>query len=346
MNANGLRAQLVLSEAGLASLFAAGISTGWLKAWLQTAGAQSVDVCMLEQEAWKRAADWFVFIASEGELMRVALHFGRRIQAREDGTPGLIGIDPFILDNPTRHAWYFRNQPSPSRVLLLPLGDIASERQRWLGMLNDAQPFTPLYVSLQQGDELPNGACALEAGLCAFVEPPEDASVVFNDGGYLPEESLMQVLRARGLMVRFAESCTAGGMAERLSRLPGSSEVFDCAWVTYSNESKHRLLGVSKKLIEQHGAVSCEVVEAMAEAGGDKQHACVAVSGIAGPGGGSEEKPVGTVWLAVAVPGEDVRSVCLHFSGSRAEVRRRTLIHAFHLLCRSLSSIPGGSSPS
>lgn len=337
MNANGLRAQLVLSESGLASLFAAGITTGWLKAWLQSAGAQSIDVCMLEQEAWKRAAEWFVFIASEGELMRVALHFGRRIQAREDGTPGLLGHHPFTLDNPVRNAWYFRNQPSPSRVLLLPLGDITSDRQRWLGMLNDVQPLTPLYVSLQREEELPSGACALESGLCAFASPPEDTSLLFNDGGYLPEETLMQALKARGLMVRFAESCTAGGLAERLSRLPGSSEVLDCAWVTYSNDAKHRLLGVSTKLIERHGAVSREVVEAMADGGSDKRHVCVAVSGIAGPSGGSEERPVGTVCLAVAMPGNDVRSACLNLPGSRAEVRRRTLIHAFHLLCQSLA---------
>lgn len=337
MNANGSRAQLVISEAGLVSLFAAGITTGWLKAWLHSAGAQSVDVCMLEQEAWKRVSEWFVFIASEGELMRVALHFGRRIQAREDGTPGLLGLNPFTLDNPMRNGWYFRNQPSPSRVLLLPLGDIASERQRWLGMLNDTQPLLPLYVSLQQTEELPNGASALESGLCAFAVPPEDASLVFNDGGYLPEETLMQALKARGLMVRFAESCTAGGLAERLSRLPGSSQVLDCGWVTYSNDAKHRLLGLSTRLIERHGAVSREVVEAMVAAGSDKRHACVAVSGIAGPAGGSEEKPVGTVWLSVAVPGSGVRSVCLHVPGSRAEVRRRALVHAFHLLCHNLA---------
>ncbi len=336
MNGSGIRAQLVLSEAGLAALFAAGITPGWLKAWLYSAGANSVDVCMLEQEAWKRAADWYVFFASEGELLRVALHFGRRIQARDDGTPGLLGITPFTLDNPTRHAWYFRNNPSPSRVLLLPLGDIAFERQRWLNLLGEAQPLLPLYVSLLETGDVPGGACPLEAGLCASSTPPEDGATLLNDGGYLPEEALMQVLISRGLMVRFAESCTAGGMAERLSRMPGSSEVLDCAWVTYSNDAKQRLLGVSAKLIEKHGAVSREVVEAMAVAGSDGRHACVAVSGIAGPAGGSEDKPVGTVWIAAALPDGSVHSACHLFPGSRSEVRNRTVVHALHLLCSCL----------
>ena len=335
MNGTPLRAQMVVSEAGLASLFTAGLTTGWLKAWLQTAGAKTVDVCMLEQEAWKRTADWFVFLASEAELLRVALHFGRRIQITDDGAPGLLGISPFTLDNPTRNAWYFRNNPSPSRVLLLPLGDISLDRQRWLSLLNDARPLLPLYVHVLEGDA-PAGSCALEAGLCASFEPPENPSLLLNDGGYLPEEALMQALKVRDLSVRFAESCTAGGLAERLSRQPGSSTVLDCAWVAYSNDAKHRLLGVSERLVEKHGAVSREVVEAMAKAGCDAAHACAAVSGIAGPAGGSDEKPVGTVWLAVALPGGEVHSVCRHFPGSRAEVRNRTVLCAIQLMCARL----------
>jgi len=337
MSAAGIRAQLVFSEAGLASLFAAGLTPGWLKAWLQTAGAQSVDVCMLEQEAWKRAADWFVFFASEADLLRVALHFGRRIQAREDNSPGLLGLSPFSLENPARKAWYFKNSPSPSRVLLLPLGDVAGDRQRWLSLLNDNQPLQPLYVSVQELSDAPAGACPLEAGLFATALPLDDAAALLNDGGYLPEEWLMQALIRHGLMVRFAESCTAGGLSERLSRMPGSSGVLDAGWVVYSNEAKVHLLGVPAGLIEKHGAVSRAVVESMARCGADAKHACVAVSGIAGPSGGSEEKPVGTVWIAAGLPDGSVHSVCHQFPGSRAEVRNRTVVHAFHLLCSSLS---------
>jgi len=337
MNGNALRAQLVFSEAGLANLFAAGLSPAWLKAWLKTAGACSVDICMLEQEAWKRAADWFVFFASEAELLRVALHFGRRIQVSDEGEPGLLGITPFTLDNPKRNAWYFRNNPSPTRVLFLPLGDISTDRQRWLNQFNDVQPLLPLYVQVQETVDTSADSFPLEPGLCATLEKPVNQRFLLNDGGYLPEETLMQVLRSRGLKVRFAESCTAGGMAERLSRLPGSSEVLDYAWVTYSNDAKHSLLGVPHKLIEKHGAVSREGVEAMAKAGADSEHACAAVSGIAGPDGGSAEKPIGTVWVAVALPDASVRSACHLFPGSRAEIRNHTIVHAFHLLCSSLT---------
>jgi len=336
MSAAGIRAQLVLSEAGLASLFAAGLTPGWLKAWLQSAGAQTVDVCMLEQEAWKRASDWFVFFATQAELFRVALHFGRRIHASDDGVPGLLGLNPVPLGNPARNAWYFRNNPSPSRVLLLPIGDLAAERQRWLALLNDTQPLAPLYVQLQESSEAPAGACPLEAGLFATPYADGDASGLLNNGGYLPEESLMRALAASGLKVRFAESCTAGGISERLSRQPGSSKVLDAAWVVYSNEAKVHLLGVSASLIEKHGAVSREVVEAMAKCGSDARHACVAVSGIAGPDGGSDEKPVGTVWIAAGMPDGSVHSVRHCFPGSRAEVRNRSVVHAIHLLCSRL----------
>ncbi|MDQ6972782.1 MAG: CinA family protein, partial [Mariprofundaceae bacterium] len=333
MNAAGIRAQLVISEAGLSSLLAEGLTTGWLKSWLSSAGASSVDVCMLEQDAWKRPAEWFVFVASASELMRVALHFGRRIQACDDGSPGLVGLDSFILSNPERKAWYFKNTPSPSRVLLLPPGDIASDRLRCLHKLNDAQPLLPLYVNLEMGQEA--SACTLlEAGLCASAIEPVADSVSFGDGGYLPEEIVYRTLREHGLRIRFAESCTAGGLAERLSRLPGSSEVLDCAWVTYSNDAKKRLLGLPDSMLERYGAVSREVVEAMAKAGTDAGHACVAVSGVAGPGGGSDDKPVGTVWMAVALPDGRVHSACYLFPGSRAEVRKRTVVHGFHLLCQ------------
>ncbi len=332
MNKGGARAQLVLSEAGLAQLVASGITPGWLKAWLFSAGMHAVDLCMLEQEAWKRAADWYVFFASESELMRVALHFGKRMQVEENGQCGLLGVPSFALDNPQRRAWCFSNNPGPSRVLLLPLGDIAYGRSIWLKKLNDSQPLLPMHVQLDDA-----GSCALEIGMSCSFAASQTSALLLNDGGYLPEEALMQALKARGLQLRFAESCTAGGMAERFSRLPGSSEILDGAWVTYSNDAKHRLLGVSKRLIEKHGAVSREVVEAMAKGGGDKQHACVAVSGIAGPGGASEDKPLGTVWIAIALPDGGMYSECFHFSGSRAAVRSQTVLHAFYLLKRSLA---------
>jgi len=322
-----IRAHLVVSEAGMNVLGGAGMTTGWLSAWLQSAGAAHIDLHLLESNTWKQAVDWRVFHAGESELMRVALYHGKRIRARENGGRTLHGADAFQLGNPGRTAWHYTHDDGSHNVLL-PLGDISYQRERWLHLLNADRPLLPLHVF--PGN---HGGIALEPGLRGRLRVnPGELEESMNDGGYLPEETLVYKLKASGMKVRFAESCTGGGLSERLSRLPGASEVLDAAWITYSNDAKHALLKVPKRLIDKHGAVSREVVEAMAQAGCDKTHACVAVSGIAGPDGGSVDKPVGTVWIAAALPGGKTQAQCEHFSGSRAEVRQKTVNYAFVLL--------------
>jgi len=327
----GIRTQLVVSEAGLSHLTAAGITTGWISAWLQSAGAVHVQVHLLGSEAWKQAVGWQVFYARESELMRVALHHGRRIRAYEDGGRGLRGGDAFTLVNPARNGWHYACGDE-SYAVLLPLGDIAYQRERWLRLLNKDRDLLPLYVGLTDAGEMP-----LEPGLHGSLRP-EFATTegLMNDGGYLPEEMLMYKLGEHGLKVRFAESCTAGGLSERLSRIPGASGVLDCGWTAYSNEAKHRVLKVPRRLISRCGAVSQEVVEMMAKAGRDRTHVCVAVSGIAGPDGGDEDKPVGTVWIAVAIQNRQVHAQCHHFTGSRAGIRQKAVNHAFGMLASLL----------
>ncbi|SDY84406.1 CinA family protein [Pseudomonas sp. NFIX28] len=133
----------------------------------------------------------------------------------------------------------------------------------------------------------------------------------------------LQVLNAH---VTTAESCTGGGIAEAITRIPGSSAWFEAGYVTYSNRQKSQQLGVPEALFTSVGAVSREVVEAMARGAQDKSRArfAVAVSGVAGPDGGSPQKPVGTVWLAWGVA-ETVTAECRHFPGNRDEVRRQTV---------------------
>ncbi len=322
-----IRAHLIVSEAGMNDLGDAGISTGWLSAWLQSAGATHVDVHWLRADSWKQVTGWQVFYARESELMRVALYHGKRIQAREDGGRTLLGVDTFQLTNPGRIAWHYMRDDA-SHCVLLPSGDIAYQRERWLHVLNADRPLLPLHIYL--GDQ---GGIVLEPGLrgCLKIRPGEFEQPI-NDGGYLPEETLMYKLSARGMKLRFAESCTGGGLSERFSRLPGASKVLEGGWITYSNEAKHALLRVSNRVIRKHGAVSREVVAAMAKAGCDKTHACVAVSGIAGPDGGSEDKPVGIVWMAAALSARNIHVQCATFSGSRAEIRKKTVNHAFALL--------------
>ena len=129
-------------------------------------------------------------------------------------------------------------------------------------------------------------------------------------------------LRRRGWWLACAESCTGGGVAAALTELAGSSAWFECAYVTYSNRAKREMLGVSEQTLARHGAVSRETVLEMATGALLRSHAqlSVAVSGIAGPGGGTPEKPVGTVWFAWATR-EAAVADCRVFSGDRAQVR-------------------------
>lgn len=133
----------------------------------------------------------------------------------------------------------------------------------------------------------------------------------------------LQLLNAH---VTTAESCTGGGIAEAITRIPGSSAWFEAGYVTYSNRQKSQQLDVPAELFEKIGAVSREVVEAMAQGAQRKSLArfAVAVSGVAGPDGGSPSKPVGTVWLAWGV-GETLISELRFFAGNRDEVRRQTV---------------------
>jgi nicotinamide-nucleotide amidase len=136
-----------------------------------------------------------------------------------------------------------------------------------------------------------------------------------------------------GWMLATAESCTGGLIAATCTDLAGSSEWFERGFVTYSNAAKTELLGVDAALISEHGAVSEAVVRAMAAGALTHSNAqvAVAVTGIAGPGGGSADKPVGTVWLGWAGPGGVVTERC-QFAGDRAAVRAATVQHALQRL--------------
>lgn len=149
-------------------------------------------------------------------------------------------------------------------------------------------------------------------------------------------EHLGQALRQRGWMLATAESCTGGLIAAACTELAGSSDWFERGFVSYSNAAKTELLGVPAALIERHGAVSEPVARAMAEGALHRAQAqcSLAVTGVAGPGGGSVDKPVGTVWFAWCLspvkPGQAgcTHSQQLHLQGARHAVRSQTLAHA------------------
>jgi nicotinamide-nucleotide amidase len=154
-------------------------------------------------------------------------------------------------------------------------------------------------------------------------------------------EQLAEMLLRQGWMLATAESCTGGLIAAACTELAGSSNWFERGFVTYSNEAKTELLGVDAKTIATHGAVSEEVVRAMAA--GAVRHSrarvSVAVTGVAGPTGGSKDKPVGTVWFGFMVDG-DLTSETRRFPGDRAAVRAATVRHALEGLVLRLGERP------
>ncbi len=141
-----------------------------------------------------------------------------------------------------------------------------------------------------------------------------------------------------GLRLATAESCTGGWIAKTVTDIPGSSAWFDSGFVTYSNAAKATLLGVAPAMLNHHGAVSEAVVTAMAEGALAQTQAQVAlaISGIAGPGGGSADKPVGTVWFAWCLPGQQICTQRQWFEGDRHAVRRQAVWCAFHGLLERL----------
>jgi nicotinamide-nucleotide amidase len=141
---------------------------------------------------------------------------------------------------------------------------------------------------------------------------------------------LLQRYRELGWKIATAESCTGGLVAATLTSIGGSSDVFDRGWVTYSNEAKREQLGVPSMMLEAHGAVSGEVAEAMAKGTLHRSMADIAVSvtGIAGPGGGSPEKPVGLVFIGLARKDGWSQVERCQFPGDRDSVRARTVERA------------------
>ncbi len=217
--------------------------------------------------------------------------------------------------------------------VVLPLLSRA-DRRRWsatlLGigeshlarLVEELQPDSSVAVSYRASTpyvhlELTAGPASAEMDRLTTALPPMLSAWQLDHGGAAGH--LVELLRTRGQRVSTAESCTGGLAASLLTDVPGASEVFDSGWVTYADDVKTRQLGVEVDLLTTEGAVSRPVVEAMAAGALNRSGADVAValSGIAGPGGGTESKPVGTVWIAV---------MSRHGSGVvfRAVLRRRS----------------------
>ena len=143
-------------------------------------------------------------------------------------------------------------------------------------------------------------------------------------------EKLGQLPLKKKLKLVTAESCTGGGMAYAITSISGSSQWFERGYITYSNQSKQDLLNISENLINTHGAVSEEVVKLMSEGALKNSLAdiSIAITGIAGPDGGSVEKAVGTVWFGITGKAFPTQTLCKHFSGNREEIRLKAIEEA------------------
>lgn len=159
------------------------------------------------------------------------------------------------------------------------------------------------------------------------------SNIYTTDDTVTLEKSVVDLLLANHLTVCTVESCTGGLLAARLINVPGVSEVFKAGYITYSNKAKRRLLGVKKNLLIKHGAVSEQVAKEMARGAAlvSKADVTVSVTGIAGPDGGTEEKPVGLVYMGCSVCGRLTVKKC-QFSGNRAKIRENTVAVALSLM--------------
>jgi len=307
----------------------AGLSPGWLLAWGRSAGHKGARLEYAEPDEWQLKDGKQVFIGLADEIAA--------IRTRLERTDAFTPVHAPASLSRQHNKLILYNKDNRLCCIFIAVDEVVARRHQWLSILADDDTVLPLNVWPGEADH----GVELEPGLRGDTGPVPAGTQPLNTEGLLPEEQLVRMLAEREMRVRFAESCTAGGMCERLSRVPGASSVLDRGWVVYSNQAKQDMLGLSGQLIREYGAVSRETVEAMAESGVAERTACVAVSGIAGPGGGSKEKPVGTVWLAVSMPGGTTVSRLFRFPGARAEVRARSVIAGFVMLIQSLSLIKG-----
>ncbi len=271
---------------------------------------------------------------------------------RSAGSPHL-----FLLPGPPRELEpMYAQQVRPLLEKLIERSEPApvwkNFRLHGVGESNLASILEPLLAGLE-GLEL--GYCArlgeVDLRLVGRETTVEAAAIVVRREFYREivvesesslEEVAVRLLTERQQRVATAESCTGGLIASTITDVPGSSAVFSQGYVTYSNDAKSQLLGVSEELLKIHGAVSRAVVEAMAQgclkaSGAD--HA-IAVSGIAGPGGGTEDKPVGTVHVALATRGEAIFSKRYFFPVDRISFKQRVTRLALDLLRRRLRGLP------
>lgn len=295
--------------------------------------AETLGIELVQDEQALRTLEAFFALRNkpmvEVNLKQVMVPVGADVLANPNGTaPGLY-LPPringrsrcavFLLPGPPRELYpMFFEEVAPRLRALSGVEEIPAVCELKFTGVGESDFHHSLDAELAEIPELEYGYCAhigeVDLRLIGSEGVIHEArelvlgrfrDYLISDDGSSMEETVIRLLREVGMKVATAESCTGGLIASRLTDVPGSSEVFTHGWVTYANEAKHEQLGVAMEMIDAHGAVSEEVARAMAEGALCKSGADIAVSvtGIAGPSGGKENKPVGTAWLGLAVKG-------------------------------------------
>jgi nicotinamide-nucleotide amidase len=230
-----------------------------------------------------------------------------------------------------------------SRVLrTIGIGESAME-ERVQDLLASANPTIGTLAHLGESHLRLTAKAPTEAEALALIEPLEReirtrlGAHVYGIDDTTLEQAVVELLRARGRTVAVAESCTGGLLGGRITNVAGSSDVFLGGVISYSNRAKEELLGVPGDLLARHGAVSAPVAEAMARGARERFHADlgVGITGVAGPGGGTPEKPVGRVHIGLATA-RGVESRQYDLPGTRADVRGRSVVLALDQIRRAL----------
>jgi nicotinamide-nucleotide amidase len=258
----------------------------------------------------------------------------------------------FLLPGPPRELYpMFHNEVVPRLRSLAGVSEIAEVAELKFTGIGESDFHHGIDASLAKIPGLEYGYCARigEVDL-RLIGPPEAihagrglaldsfGSHLISDDGSSLEATVVRLLREKGSTLATAESCTGGLIANRITNVPGASEIFTHGWVTYANKAKTSQIGVPMEMINSHGAVSEEVARAMAEGAQRESGAdfAISVTGIAGPTGGTEEKPVGTAWLALAEKGGGTTAVKVYHPRARKDFKQAVSQSALDLLRRRL----------
>ena len=258
----------------------------------------------------------------------------------------------FLLPGPPRELYpMFHNEVVPRLRALAGVSEIAGVSELKFTGIGESDFHHGIDAALAEIPGLEYGYCARigEVDLRLIGAPEAIAAgrelalgsfgrhLISDDGSSL-EATVVRLLREKSLTLATAESCTGGLIANRLTNVPGASEAFTHGWVTYANEAKASQLGVPMEMIAAHGAVSEEVARAMAEGALRESGAdfAISVTGIAGPSGGTGEKPVGTAWLALAEKGGETLALKVFHPRARKDFKQAVSQSALDLLRRRI----------